>query len=300
MTADGSQSSVLVEGGDDSREHPTWLPDGSRVAFQLNGNLYTIKTDGTGLTYVRSLDMPQNFREYSYLTDRIILYGLWGEVEVMDLVTGSTQSLGLRTTLPAHEDVTTPAATPDLDPGSPGYQGWIAYANKKDQAFQGEHPPISRDIHIVRLTGSTVGVGESTDLAIDPSTIARLEVPDVQKWPEWSADGGTIAYHQAPSYANEAKWLAVVSVNLDLNDPNFGFGTPANIYKAVNPDGTVYLRPAVSPDGRWIAFKHRIFGNKKPRLELIRYDGEHWKDLTPKGSSPGMPHWNPVWQNDLD
>jgi Tol biopolymer transport system component len=294
MSADGSQSSTIVGGGKDDRTEPTWLPDSRRVAFLLNYGLYTIKTDGTGLTYVR----PLRF-EFSFLTDRIILYSLWdAEVEIMDLVTGDTQNLGLAATLPSTQRVVTPSATPDLDPDTPGYQGWIAYSNNN----RVDAPPgsvVNPDIHIVKLTGTTVGEGESGDFAIDESTITRLELDEPQQWPEWSADGGTIAYQHKAIGGWDGKKLAVVSVNLDQDDPGFGFGTPAVIYQT-DASGTVFRRPAVSPDGRWIAFVHRFCGNLKPKLERIRFDGQGWKVLPAHIGHFASPHWNPVWTNDLD
>jgi Tol biopolymer transport system component len=290
MTADGSQSTTLVGGGKDDRKETTWLPDGSRVAFQLNDGLYTIKTDGTGLTYV----CPLRHVEFFYLTDRIVLYSLWDvEVEILDLVTGETQSLGLASTLPSTQGVATPSATPDLDTSTPGYQGWIAYSNIN----RVDAPPgsvVDPDIHIVKLTGSSVG-----SFAVDTSTITRLQAEEAQKWPEWSADGTTIAYQHKADYAIEGKYLAVVSVNLDQDDPGFGFGTPAVIYQT-DSSGKVWGRPAVSPDGRWIAFEHRFYGSLKPKLELIRFDGQGWKVLPAHIGHGAAPHWNPVWQNDLD
>ena len=98
--------------------------DGSRVAFRMSGGLYTVKPDGTDLTYVRAFD-----RECTFLTDRIILYRKAGDVEILDLVTGTTQKLGVLATLPSSQKVEAPTATPDLDAGTGGYQGWIAYTN---------------------------------------------------------------------------------------------------------------------------------------------------------------------------
>jgi hypothetical protein len=284
MTADGSQSETLIGGGKTARREPTWLPDGSRVAFQLDKELFTIRIDGTDLTYVG----PVHY-EYSYLTEQVVLRERWGELEVVDLSTGATQGLGILDTLPAVEGAITPAATPDLDPDTAGYQGWIAYANNVRDPTTWPWPEINMDLHIVKLTGgSTV-----SSFAIDTSTITRLELPEPQKWPEWSADGGTIVYQGKSAGYYDGHKLSVVSV--DLAGPSFG--TPNVIH---NPQGgTVYARPAVSPDGAWIAFWHRIYGGKA-EIELIKADGTGWKVLTTKINLPGAPHWNPFWTNDLD
>jgi Tol biopolymer transport system component len=130
--------------------------------------------------------------------------------------------------------------------------------------------------------------------AIDTSTITRLVLDEAQKYPEWSADGKTIVFQHRANYMYEGLDLAVVGVTLG-DAPSFG--TPSVIH---TPEGgTVAARPAVSPDGRWIAFTHRIYGGKS-EVERIRCDGEGLTVLTTRINLPWAPHWSPAWENDLD
>jgi len=50
MNAEGSGRAQITTGESDS--HPSWSPDGSRIAFGRNGDIYTIRPDGSDLTHV--------------------------------------------------------------------------------------------------------------------------------------------------------------------------------------------------------------------------------------------------------
>ena len=284
MTADGAHSATLVGGGKYYRKDPTWLPDGSRVAFRLNGEIYTVNPDGTGLTTSQLLD-----RECSYLIeDRIVLYRKAGDLWVADLDSGATQALGVLGTLPAWEKADTPAATADLDPATPGYQGWIAYVNKR---WETSIDPTDPDVHIARLTGIEVG-----SFAFHASTVQRLPWPTAQNLPEWSADGTTLAFLSDAGYVDAGRELLVVDVDLAAT-PAFG---PPRVLFSDAPGVNVLFRPAVSPDGSWVAFTHRV-GAAKLDVERVRADGSgELLELASTINNPQQPHWNPQWTNDLD
>jgi dipeptidyl aminopeptidase/acylaminoacyl peptidase len=54
MNSDGTGAAVLTIG-----DYPSWSPDGTRIAFANNGNLATIRLDGSGLTQLTSTGLDE-------------------------------------------------------------------------------------------------------------------------------------------------------------------------------------------------------------------------------------------------
>ena len=55
VDSDGSNHRMFIEGG----THPSWSPDGGRLVFSLNNQIYIVNTDGTG--FHRLTDSGTNF-----------------------------------------------------------------------------------------------------------------------------------------------------------------------------------------------------------------------------------------------
>src|SRR5207249_3515223 len=155
-----------------------------------SGGLYSVKTDGTGLTLLYDF-LPSGsgnpsalFADLEHIDwspdGKKIAFGAWGGVEgltlrILDVATGTVHTLQPLTSLNAR--AYTPDWSPDQDPVTPGYQGKLAFTGFLDQ-------DTNSDLYVLDVTigvDGTLTTGTVTNLTNTPSISEGT--------PAWSPDG---------------------------------------------------------------------------------------------------------------
>ena len=158
-------------------EHPTWSPDGRRIAFSLDGEIYAINADGTGLVNLTNFKSTDD-SEPSWSPDgrRIVFVSYDGNREGNSdiYVMNADGSEPARLTTPQTNDLN-PSWSPD------GLR--IAFT--------------SWDVYI--------GLPKIYVMNADGSEPARRLTNDNDGWewePSWSPDGQRIAYRSEHDYSD--------------------------------------------------------------------------------------------------
>jgi len=153
---------------------PRLSPDGSRIAFMTgftgSGQVATIRTDGSNLTYLTEPATNSNAGDaqtaVSWSPDGTqIAYASSGDLYVMDADGSNVRQL-------------------TTDPNGDYYPAWspdgstIAYWNGSTTGQDGG--PMDAELYTIPATGGT------------PTRLTNNEIPDIE--PAWSPDGGQIAY----------------------------------------------------------------------------------------------------------
>lgn len=244
-----------------------WMPDGERIVFTTISNAYVMDVR-TGQGY-EILDVAGN-----HLAKRWHAHS------------GSGQII---------------AATPsaDLDPVTPGYQGWLAYAAAhRFQTPDGANAASSIDLWAVRLVEDAAGILHF-EAPWDVADATRLVMDASSEWqPTWVGNGRAIAFQHATASGNR---VGVVGF-----DPVAGaFAPPASVTSFEVPyliggrySGT---QIAASPDGAWLAVSHGVGGTHPINLARVRPNGTGLLDIVKnKGFTDAVyPAWNPRWTNDV-
>jgi Tol biopolymer transport system component len=148
-------------------------PDGSTIAFitgDVNGQVATIRTDGSNLTYLTEPATNSNAGDaqtaVSWSPDGTqIAYASSGDLYVIDADGSNVRQL-------------------TTDPNGDYYPAWspdgstIAYWNGSTTGQDGG--PTDAELYTIPATGGT------------PTRLTNNEIPDIE--PAWSPDGGQIAY----------------------------------------------------------------------------------------------------------
>lgn len=157
IDADGSNRTPLTQTASDAERYPVWSPDGQRIAFEMDGDIYTIQPDGGGLTNLTNHPAADSWPDWSpdglklvFLSDR---GGNPDELYVMDADGANPAPLAN----PAYGE--TPVWSPD------GMK--IAYV--RDQST----------LTIINADGSgrqDIGLGDFPDWQPDLMTVTQLDV----------------------------------------------------------------------------------------------------------------------------
>jgi len=292
-TADGTGTFRLTKpprkGSDTSA---TWAPDGSRIAFLSHPDtslvwvdLYTVRPDGTGLTFIRAFDsfeipVPRKERLAWSPVGDMIVYASEGLMAV-DVATGSLQLVYDYGPL---FNVGHPDFSPDFDPDTPGYQGTLAFRAVSDP-----------EVYQVDIWLLDVEIG--VDGSISAGNLRNLTDSLVeQDLPAWSPDGQFLAFIDRANY-NETTETDIVVMNLATE--------LAWVVTTIAEGGP--SQPDWSPDGEYICFSapHEVNGfvsydvfRVSPwdlSAQVFNVTGtDSWRDREVD------PRWNPAWVNNID
>ena len=76
MNADGTGTRRLTSTNEDDL-HPTWSPDGARIAFARSGDLYVVNADGSGARSIVGSRDEESQPAWSPSAGTPILRGNW-------------------------------------------------------------------------------------------------------------------------------------------------------------------------------------------------------------------------------
>jgi len=248
MDADGGRPVKLAAGGS-----PAWSPDGTRIAFERNGEIYLMKADGSGVTRLTHDDVPDAAPAWS--PDGTKLAFAHGPQIVFVDADGRN---GRQVT----------------DPGEHVADGEPAWS------------PDGRLIAFTRVTNTADGKLESAihTVATD-GTAERFLVIDAAE-PAWSPDGRRIAYSSRAERSLRA-CSGSCTPGGELYVLPSGGGEPVRLTTSAATDRS----PAWSPDGRSIAFGSDRSGPGS-EIWVVGADGTRLRRLTTNEVSDLEPAWH--------
>jgi len=198
----GSSANVLqLTNGPASAFHPTWSPDGSKIAF-ASGGIQVMNADGSGLVRLTDGSYGENWPAWSRDGTRIAFEGSAGGNEDVYVMNADGSNVVRLTSDPAHD---------------------------------GE-PTWSPDGMKIAFVSDRSGAGTALyAMNVDGSNLLQLTGASSVKQPAWSPDGTKIAYSDGP-YGVEQIYVITVggpSRTQLTNDPY-----PArNLSPSWSPDG---------------------------------------------------------------
>jgi len=123
----------------------------------------------------------------------------------------------------------------------------------------------------------------------EPDRQGRIYQVNLDGGPDWVLRrGGNVVYGEYPT------WMPDGRIVYRTIAPQMGLALMNNDgsgYALILPDGSA-TAPAVSPDGRYIAFMSQRDGNWE--IYRINVDGSDLKRLTNNGANDGLPTWSPT------
>ncbi len=302
MTADGSQTvQVVKEAKRGVTRNGRYSPDGTMIAYnwRVGGRqatsleFYVANPDGSEPVLVDSNGpLSTTNGGWTWSPDGTkIVYSSAGRIWALDLLDGS-EELILDQVL---YDMESPRFSPDLDPVTDGYQGYLAFQGYDQE----ELLTIGYDIVLLEVfidESGTIGTGALIPLCLEGNQGGGFEDSGPKVW---SPDGQFVAYNNGSLASGAIIGLAVEQIDGQL---------------LVTVSGHWPLGVTVdtwSPDGEYVAFSEwGPWQESGPDIELYRAvfvvdpDGTPWiTDVvnvtnTPRQREVG-PRWNPNWVNDL-
>jgi hypothetical protein len=321
MAKDGTTRQVTSPASREGDYCPAWSPDGRMIAFLRSPDnlhavpcaLYAINSDGTNQRLL-SAATPYAFDGglgLDWSPDGAFLMCTGGTavnqtgVCVIDAQTGNNVQLAAffgPALIDVHMGVSKARFGPDLDPDTPGFQGFIVCKGWWDSGTAGQ-----RDGGIVVLSTDIQIINGTIQIAIDA---AQAMIEPGANLPVLSPDGSTIAYLDDDHFLYfQAARLKVVGLGTDTAGA-IVFGQPAvvcdwstNIFRigGLSTTGDICGTPAWSSDGSVIVFAGMSAlaqgGIRLYDLFHIRPDGSGAAPLTSTTDSKGgrFPALNPAW-----
>lgn len=278
LSSDGQLSERLTKPDKTAVDRrAAWSPNGEWLAFfrqpdagLVYADLYVIRVDGSGLTLIRSFDdqntpLPADYRLAWTPDGTSVVYASYQSLWMVDLDDGALTQL-----VDVDDGTRAPNFSPDFDPITAGYQGYLAFhdspGDKRQDVWQLE---ISIDLDGTVTTGAM-------QILTDPDFF--------QRQPTWSPDG---------------RWLAFVEFDDDLN---------SEIMVMSTADGSVSRVAAThtnttltwSPDSTYIGFDNEVPGRAgRFQWDIFRVqpDGTGLTNVTDTSSQSvqeAWPDWNPI------
>ena len=235
-------------------DEATWLsvdvsPDGSRLTFSILGDLYTLPIEGGKATRVSSgvaLDTQPRFspdgRSIVFVSDRRGSENLWAlDVgSTIDDATPEAPATGLR------------AITRGRD-ASYASPEWSSDGNRVVASKTDRFTWIDVD-HSIWIYNVDDGGGE--ELRVDGEPVHGMGAA-------FGPDGSLYVAHRRPGNGPFAHQIG-----------RFDLATGELVDVASHPGGAI--RPALSPDGRWLVYGSRHDGRTGYRLRDLTGDTEEW------------------------
>jgi len=251
MNADGTKHRFLVEGWS-----ATWSPDGTRLAY-----LAAAEAPKGPQIFVRWMDSEGATSQVTRVTEAPASIGFSPDGKWIAF-----------TKFVPHE---TPWAV-NLPAAPPGAK-WVAPPRHVDRLHYrldrvGFHDGGTNQLFVVPADGGSPRMLSAPPLSVGAQYDGiRLGSGN---W-DWTPDGRTIVFEAAPELAADTALHASAIYSVDV-----GGGPPSRL----TPDAGLWTKPAISPDGRQIAY----VGHPATRLTmrtsslyLMNLDGSGARDLTP-------------------
>lgn len=153
------------------------------------------------------------------------------------------------------------------------------------QSLKCSHPSWSPDgSKLVFVCLSFTNGQEESDIWLaelkDNKVYKLIDIPGIQKDPEWSPDGNfilyTTGYWTPNSELKEELWV------VDMRNMST---------KQLIPNGACTIQPSWSPDGEWIAFSSDRNGNME--IWIIDKNGKNAHQITHNNAFGADPCWSP-------
>jgi len=253
---DGSDMHLLLPGEIREQWHPDWSPDGARIAFEMDGEIWVAGVDGSGLRRLTGCDAPcRDLNQPAWSPDgsevaftRIDLVNGQNPgsvVQAVDVKTGAIRDL-VRTT-------------------------GAEYANGARWSPDGRSLVVQLDRYAdtgndtKRVTGSTVAVVELTAKAPKPRRLTDWAM--FAAYPDWSRtrdlivfstydlgerDGGSFSNPSPPSDLYTIRPDGTAMTQLTHNPSG------AQLIRNGTASGPLSSQPTWSPDGRLVVFVQTV------------------------------------------
>ncbi len=260
----------------------------ARNGFPADNDLYTMNADGTSQTRITSLDQDELYPSWTRSGAKIVFQhdpGLHPEIRVANADGSGLQQLTSNSVNDMH-----PAWSPygtkivfasDRDATSGVPDLFVMNADGSGQTNITNTPAIAEDYPAWSPGGSKLAFSRDGDIYTanpDGSSATPLtQTPETDVEPDWSPNGGQIAYHTGLG-SNDEIW----KMNAD------GSGK-ANL---TNNGATVDERPVWSPAGDKIAFTRGAFNSAE--VYVMNADGSGQTRITNNTVMDGQPAWQPV------
>ena len=281
---DAGQRRVTNSAG--AERTPIWSPDATRIAFELDRALWSIRPDGTGLTRLTNPagNAQDRITSQKSSPDGRILYvrypGSTGSSEEVRSVTfdGSGDRLLAPGTLGSWSSDGTLIAFNRYSTG--GSEVWLMSAQGADLRNVTNTSDKHEDWPLLSPNGAMVtfmsccatGTGLEV-MRVDGTSRRLLAGGGENTLGVWSPDGARIAFRQFED---------LYAINAD--------GTQR--MTLANPDGFV-ANVQWAPDGQRLVFDTQVSGAVTASIYIVNADGSDLRKLTPQGTRDYQPSWRP-------